>query len=424
MFRARSTTATDEPARAVRPPPRSPAPKPPATSRQSVSNTSANERLGESSTTVGLRVTPAEEEAKLRELGIRLPTVGRRAGDPRTEAAYIDKRLTKVMYGIYQGGYLLFVEGQKHPLLVPERLVQFGGAGAESVSNVVHRDYDAAIATVPYGPHPQAAALPYAYFYAPGGGHVIVPTMFTPATAPATVALIKETVLELVASVERQLSIVAVQIVGMGLARVAVPAAAKLGTRLGEGKSAKAPSLRPPADEPAPPTAKVTAPATLAEKPVVVPKSLNDPTGEQIVIKPVKLPAVYHSPGGSDPPPDVALRTGLPARGGNTNLWDHAQGVFGDSAFRGTTLTPGQAAQWDSPVVYKIRNVDTYDVNAATARIDKGIAGFSGNPMHGENEFAIKAAVPAAQIEGYYPVVGGKLGAFVPNPSLKPPGSK
>jgi hypothetical protein len=209
---------------------------------------------------------------------------------------------------------------------------------------------------------------------------------------------------------------------GASTTTASMPAGSRLGMEPGEGRG---PVTRPiptsGGEKAAPPTPPGA--AVLEEEPVFVPKRLTDPVGEKINLKPSRMDTVYHRPGPKDPPPEVACKSGLPARGTNTNLWDHATG-HPDTAFRGTTLLPGRAVEWSetgTPIVYKIRSVDAYDVNAATARVDKGLSGFSGNPMRGENEFAIRAAVPASHIEGYFPVVDGKLGDFVPNPNFKPP---
>lgn len=200
--------------------------------------------------TVGFRAASAEEQANLAKWGIRLPTVGAKASDPRTENAYVDKRVTAVKYGIYQGGYVLYVEGQEQPLLVPEQLVRFGGGPVKSVSSVVHGDYDSALAAV-RADGGAGKTTPYAYYYAPGGGRVILPTTLTPATAPATVALIKDAVLQLVRHVDQQLTVVAINVAGAGVARVVVPAAGWLGGRPGAGGRAAEPTVRPPVSRPA-----------------------------------------------------------------------------------------------------------------------------------------------------------------------------
>lgn len=140
--------------------------------------------------------------------------------------------------------------------------------------------------------------------------------------------------------------------------------------------------------------------------------------------------ALFH---GTDTPPEVVFQHGLPTRGNNTKLLDHAQQAP-DSAFRGTTrqiLSPdGEqgAGQWagENGYVYKIDGTPSWDVNAkldGKVRLPDG--SYTGNPMRGEAEQAILANVPTERIVGAYKMRlldSGRLvpGPMIPNPSYKP----
>lgn len=106
-------------------------------------------------------------------------------------------------------------------------------------------------------------------------------------------------------------------------------------------------------------------------------------------------------------------KKGLPARGKNIDLVEHAAGAD-DRAFRGTTTmlqTPdGQAGAvlWadEGGLVVKIKNAKGYDVNAALeGRVKRPDGTFGGNPVHGEIEVAVPGEVKPEQVEKVYKVV-------------------
>jgi hypothetical protein len=105
------------------------------------------------------------------------------------------------------------------------------------------------------------------------------------------------------------------------------------------------------------------------------------------------------------------LKHGLPARGNNWNLHLHSEGAT-DTAFRGTTHDASMAAEWadEGRVVFDIRGVPGWNVNAALdGRVQRG-ARFGGNLMSGENEVAIPAAVSPDRIARWGVVVRSASG--------------
>ena len=153
------------------------------------------------------------------------------------------------------------------------------------------------------------------------------------------------------------------------------------------------------------------------------------PGGEAIL--PTSHSGGYH--GTCDVPPEVALEKGLPHRGDDWRLYEHAV-ASSDSAFRGTTsvlydpVCGGGAAAWagDGGWVYDVRGVPTWDVNASLdGRVPRPFGGYTGNLMVGENELAIPAEVPPEKIKRYGKVLEDHRGhlrvqEWIDNPNFKP----
>lgn len=130
--------------------------------------------------------------------------------------------------------------------------------------------------------------------------------------------------------------------------------------------------------------------------------------------------------------PSVALKRGLPRRGGDWRLKEHAEQSF-CSAFRGCTLvvsdpvTGNGAAYWagEGGWVYEIRGVPSWDVNVQLeGRVRTPIGTYRGNLMHGEQEIAVPAQVPSQRIKAYGRVVAdgaGRLAVrdWIPNPAYR-----
>lgn len=132
--------------------------------------------------------------------------------------------------------------------------------------------------------------------------------------------------------------------------------------------------------------------------------------------------------------PEQALTRGLPARGTDWRLKEHAEpnaAVRTKSAFRGTTqvvadpISENGAAYWADKGgwVYRIEGVGGWDVNAQlNGRVAKP-SGYRGNLMSAEAEIAIPAQVPAKFIKAYGKVQQDSRGRllvrdWVPNPGF------
>jgi hypothetical protein len=368
--------------------------------------------------TRGFRVVPPAEE------GMGPPVVSKEATDPRTDSDYVDQRITGVGFTLRQPGYLLFLEDSVQ-VFVPDRLVRGALKNASSVSSFIYPNYDSALAAIPQGPWRPEDAVPYAYYRAPGLPSLIVPTVFSPATTPRTVELMREAVKKYSTYVVSQLEDVQKLVVLMGAARLLLVGAARLGTRLGGGgrpppEPAPSPSREPAPPETAPPPTRGPAPPKSAsiETRAYIPRRFGQ-TDVNEEIPPQRLLEVSSAVDASEFPGAAKLWSeGLPGRGTNRNLWEHMQGA-NDTAFRGSTRLPGQAAEWcsEGDVVVRIERVDAWDVNTAALRIEKP-TGFTGNPMRGENEWAIEAAVPPAKIRDFaVKKADGRLGPWIKNPN-------
>ncbi|MFZ0548631.1 MAG: hypothetical protein WAM60_24490, partial [Candidatus Promineifilaceae bacterium] len=115
--------------------------------------------------------------------------------------------------------------------------------------------------------------------------------------------------------------------------------------------------------------------------------------------EPTSYGRVFH---GTELPPEIVVREGLPEKGSNWDLLNHVkQGP--DSALRGATtevFTPDRSAgagKWGE-WVYEIRGMPSWDTNALLEGRVKTPGEFKGNPMYGELEQAIPARVPAENI--------------------------
>jgi hypothetical protein len=141
---------------------------------------------------------------------------------------------------------------------------------------------------------------------------------------------------------------------------------------------------------------------------------------------------VYH--GTDQIPPEVAFEKGLPARGDNLDLLDHAE-QRGNSAFRGTNKWviapdrqsgPGYFAG-EGGWVYEVDGVPAWDVNAnLEGRVKMPDGSFGSNLMQGEAKQALLGGVPKERIRGAYPIekhqrLPNRLqkGKFIPNPNYE-----
>ena len=192
---------------------------------------------------VGLRTVPPEEEQQLRaKWGLRLPSVSKEAAEPRTDPSYLDRHIQAVGYSIWLFGYVLYCEGLELPVFVPESLVDLALKKASSTSTVIYADYDSARATIPYGPLREGQAVPYAYYRTAGGAlPLIVPTVFSPATTPRTVELMRGAVTAYAKYVQQELEVVAKSIVTGMVLRGLIRVAPSIGTRLGSRDWGKVP---------------------------------------------------------------------------------------------------------------------------------------------------------------------------------------
>jgi hypothetical protein len=184
---------------------------------------------------------------------------------------------------------------------------------------------------------------------------------------------------------------------------------------------------RKPAAQPARPP--ITTPAPAASK---LPRALL-PNGREVA--PSSFSGGFH--GTSLVPPAVALREGLPARGDDWRLLEHAE-QRSSSAFRGVTpvvsepVSGNGAAYWAGAGgwVYDIPNVPSWDVNVLLeGRVSVAGLRYRGNLMSGEMEVAIPARVLPEQIRAYGVVeedAAGRLMVrrWIANPAYRGPAQR
>ncbi|MFO0606347.1 MAG: DUF4157 domain-containing protein [Polyangiales bacterium] len=177
-----------------------------------VQQSSGNPALQRQEVSVDLEVpTPAQREEN-RRLGIDLPRVSAVAADPRGHSDYIENRFNAVGFGIYLGGYAIYVSGLELPVLVPEAWFNFSLTNATPADLAIFPGRAEALAAVPIGPPAPGRGMPYTYFRGVGG--LVAPTVFSPATTPRIIATALDARRRLAASVQRDLIILALSMVG------------------------------------------------------------------------------------------------------------------------------------------------------------------------------------------------------------------
>jgi hypothetical protein len=159
--------------------------------------------------------------------------------DRRADPNYIDRRVEAVGYGVYVGGFLVFLQGIEQPILVPEGLVDFGPGAGPPLSEQVFptkTEADQALAAKAGAPPPRPG---YAY-YEGAGGRIVAPTMLSRANAPNTVNTMWTAVQKLKDEVQHELVVIALSLVG----GIALGAALNGLVRVGELKLSN-PRIRP-----------------------------------------------------------------------------------------------------------------------------------------------------------------------------------
>ena len=108
------------------------------------------------------------------------PAIEIESSDPRLLANYIDKLCTHVGFGIYLGGFYVYVPPSlvSYPILVPANILWFGNTGQPQISDQIFEDQASAL---------QASGGKSIAYYKGVAGQIICPTAFTMATAPTIV---------------------------------------------------------------------------------------------------------------------------------------------------------------------------------------------------------------------------------------------
>jgi len=125
---------------------------------------------------------------------------------PQFQSNYIDNLCTHVAYGIYNGGFWVYVPALRYPIEVPENLLWFTNTGTP-VTDEIYSDQASAIQRVG-GVNPNHIA-----YYEGAGGNILCPTAFTYKTAPTIVNTASIVVDELIAEVTEELKDIMVTLV-------------------------------------------------------------------------------------------------------------------------------------------------------------------------------------------------------------------
>jgi stage V sporulation protein SpoVS len=216
--------------------------------QRSAGNSAVSDRLAalqRDAVEVDLEVAPPAERERLRRQGIQLPAVSAQAADPRGHSRYIDGRVRAVGFGIYLGGYLVYVDGVGLPVFVPESHLDFAGLPVSAPELAVLPDRESALGELSRtGPVPRGTT-PIGYYWGAGGA-VIAPTTFSSQSTPNLVRTALAARSELAAQVQRELAVMAIGIVGGMLFRAVINRLLRVG---GGRYTPPAPRLSGPAQQ-------------------------------------------------------------------------------------------------------------------------------------------------------------------------------
>jgi hypothetical protein len=328
--------------------------------------------------------------------GIDLPKVDANSPsvDVRSSADYVESNVSKLGFGIYEPGYHLWIGQDERHLTIPWNDVDLLSDKYFIADNTVYETESAARNVL--------RNRPYGVAFYRGRYGLKYPTKFCKASTPAFVQLALKAQADYRRAVQQELASLAAgmvlgKILGYAYSKAQSAFRGPVPRRSFQNETA-APESRTEKVEPAKPKeTNVKAKATATPR-------IQLPNGEWAL--PDSFSGGFH---GTNIPANEAplIRTrGLPARGNDWNIEQHAAGNP-NSALRGTTqiesdpMTGNGAAYWagEGNCVVRIKNVPTWDVNKALAGRVRGADGtFRGNAVHGENEFAIPAEVPPAKI--------------------------
>jgi Domain of unknown function (DUF4157) len=342
--------------------------------------------------------------------------------DPKGHPKYVDKKVTGVGIDLMSGSYIIFFEENELPLLVHATYFNNQLQEAPNKDSTVYDSYNAAVKA--------SGGSGVRYCYSAKGG-IIIPTVFSPATTPRVMELVYEVNKLKAAELKALADALTIQVIVIGASIVGSAVAGWIFRRI-----MNRPIKGPPGTKELPPKntgGKGKVPAGEGEeaapaqaKPaakVALPQTarVRNSKGQVIEVKPDGRGTIYH--GSETTPQQIQAQGGLPPKGNNTDLLNHAQGG-GDSAFRGGTKiisnkvadAPGGAAHWagEGKYVYEIEGVPHWDVNThLEGRVPQPGGGFGGNPAKGEFELAFPANTPIQNIRRWGKVERSESGALV-----------
>jgi len=156
-------------------------------------------------------------------------------GNPASESNYIDRLCTHVAYGIYNGGFWVYVPESysPHPIEIPEKMLYFKHTGSP-VSDRIYGSQASAL-EASGGVNPDRIT-----YYEGVGGKIICPTAFTYKTAPTIVNTANLVVDELIKEVTEELK----DLMMMLVLRVAVSTTGSVISRASEVRRLKARDAR------------------------------------------------------------------------------------------------------------------------------------------------------------------------------------
>ena len=198
------------------------------------------------------------------------PNLTQLTAKPVSERAdYIDARMTYMVYGIYLGGFQLYVDGLDTPIFISNAYLE-DRAQSVSIGDRIYDSVGEAKDAVAAYPRAGDNTPRHAYYWG-AGGLVIAPTVFSVATTPRIMATLFEARAELARQVQRDLAVVAGMMVAGKILKVLY------------GRARKSFTGDPPPKQPqsTPPPAPAKQPQPAAAPPPKQPQSTPPPTSQK-----------------------------------------------------------------------------------------------------------------------------------------------
>jgi hypothetical protein len=162
---------------------------------------------------------------------------------PTNEPDWLENRLESIGYGIYLSGCLLFCTGLELPVYLPDSDIDFNAINAVAVNTTIYPTRSDADMAIQQAPASAGGGRLFAY-YRGAGGALIAPTVFTPSNTPRTIQTLRTARSLLAESVQNELSVMALGMVGGWILKGLLSLRVRVGSKKAEPPAGAPPPLR------------------------------------------------------------------------------------------------------------------------------------------------------------------------------------